>query len=102
MCGVLVCFEPKGAAQPEREQVLKKRVRGSYCFAHVTNVVSHTLYYRGIAWAPATGVAMSELVLEGESKSINLSPFDPARFTPVAKRGGRGRKRQGENVGEQW
>ena len=55
----------------------------------------------GIAWAPATGKAMSELVLEGECKSVNLAPFDPARFTPEAKRGGRGRKRQGTSVGEQ-
>eukprot|EP00566_Odontella_aurita_P009949 CAMPEP_0113599280 /NCGR_PEP_ID=MMETSP0015_2-20120614/42054_1 /TAXON_ID=2838 /ORGANISM="Odontella" /LENGTH=424 /DNA_ID=CAMNT_0000507389 /DNA_START=183 /DNA_END=1457 /DNA_ORIENTATION=- /assembly_acc=CAM_ASM_000160 len=56
----------------------------------------------GIAWAPASGKAMSELVLEGESTSIDLRPFDPARFTPVNKRGGRGRKRRGTSVGEQW
>jgi len=56
----------------------------------------------GIAWAPACGKSISELVLEGESSSIDLTPFDPARFTPVGKRGGRGRKRQGESVGEQW
>jgi hypothetical protein len=57
---------------------------------------------RGIAWAPACGVAISELVLEGECTSVDLAPFDPARFTPTGKRGGRGRKRQGTNVGEQW
>jgi glycine/D-amino acid oxidase-like deaminating enzyme len=56
----------------------------------------------GIAWAPACGRAISELVLEGESSSVNLDPFDPARFTPGAKRGGRGRKRRGVDVGEQW
>jgi glycine/D-amino acid oxidase-like deaminating enzyme len=56
----------------------------------------------GIAWAPACGKAMAELVLDGESTSVDLRPFDPVRFTPVAKRGGRGRKRQGESVGEQW
>lgn len=56
----------------------------------------------GIAWAPGCGLAMAELVLEGECKSVNLSPFDPARFTPDAGRGGRGRKRRGESVGEQW
>lgn len=56
----------------------------------------------GIAWAPACGLAMSELLLEGSSSSINLSPFDPARFTPKLSRGSRGRKRQGESVGEQW
>lgn len=56
----------------------------------------------GIAWAPACGKAIAELVFEGECKSINLAPFDPARFTPDAKRGGRGRKRRGTSVGEQW
>lgn len=59
-------------------------------------------FSRGIAWAPACGKAISELVLDGECSSVNLAPFDPARFTPDAKRGGRGRKRQGESVGEQW
>jgi glycine/D-amino acid oxidase-like deaminating enzyme len=56
----------------------------------------------GIAWAPACGKAMSELILEGESSRVNIKPFDPARFTPKAKRGSRGRKRRGESVGEQW
>jgi len=57
---------------------------------------------RGIAWAPACGVAISELVLTGSSTSVDLSPFDPARFTPKRGRGGRGRKKQGTSVGEQW
>lgn len=56
----------------------------------------------GIAWAPACGKAIAELVLEGESKSVDLSPFDPGRFTRAIGRGRRGRKRQGESVGEQW
>ena len=54
----------------------------------------------GIAWGPACGKAMAELVLEGASRSVDLTPFDPARFTPQAKR--RGRKKQGVDVGEQW
>lgn len=54
----------------------------------------------GIAWAPACGIAMSELILEGKSSSIDLKPFDPTRFTQRVT--GRGRKRRGENVGEQW
>jgi hypothetical protein len=58
--------------------------------------------HRGIAWAPACGKAMSELVLDGECLSVNLRPFDPARFTPNAGRGGRGRKKKGTSVGEQW
>lgn len=44
---------------------------------------------------------MSELVMEGESKSVNLAPFDPSRFTERLK-AGRGRKKQGADVGEQW
>ena len=56
----------------------------------------------GIAWAPASGKAMAELVLEGQSKSMNLKPFDPARFKPATQQGGRGRKKQGNSVGEQW
>mmetsp|Transcript_14236 Transcript_14236/g.20029 ORF Transcript_14236/g.20029 Transcript_14236/m.20029 type:complete len:435 (-) Transcript_14236:275-1579(-) len=56
----------------------------------------------GIAWAPACGKAMAELVLQGECSSVNLAPFDPARFTPSQGRGGRGRKKRGANVGEQW
>jgi hypothetical protein len=56
---------------------------------------------RGIAWAPACGIAMTELILDGKSKSIDLSPFDPSRFTKKVT-GGRGRKQRGTNVGEQW
>jgi hypothetical protein len=44
---------------------------------------------------------MSELILDGHSKSIDLQPFDPTRFS--SKRSSeRGRKKQGVNVGEQW
>ncbi|KAG7373205.1 FAD dependent oxidoreductase [Nitzschia inconspicua] len=56
----------------------------------------------GIAWAPACGKAMTELVMDGQSRSIDLTPFDPSRFTPAAQRGGRGRKKKGMSVGEQW
>ena len=69
---------------------------------HLSCFSEYAVFYRGIAWAPACGMAMAELILDGDSKSINLRPFDPARFTPEAKRGGRGRKRQGTSVGEQW
>jgi hypothetical protein len=44
---------------------------------------------------------MAELVLDGQAKSVNLDPFDPARFTKEVK-GGRGRKKGVTNVGEQW
>jgi len=57
----------------------------------------------GIAWAPACGMAMAELVLTGSCTCVDLAPFDPNRYTPGAgKRGGRGRKRLGMDVGEQW
>ena len=56
----------------------------------------------GIAWAPACGKALSELVLDGESRSVELKSFDPTRFTASSGRGGRGRKKGSLNVGEQW
>mmetsp|Transcript_8370 Transcript_8370/g.12144 ORF Transcript_8370/g.12144 Transcript_8370/m.12144 type:complete len:440 (+) Transcript_8370:46-1365(+) len=54
----------------------------------------------GIAWAPACGKAMSELILDGSSSSIDLRPFNPTRFTTRISE--RGRKRRGQSVGEQW
>jgi len=58
----------------------------------------------GIAWAPGAGKVMSELILDGKAQSINIDPFNPGRFSPnvAKKRGGRGRKQQGTNVGVQW
>jgi glycine/D-amino acid oxidase-like deaminating enzyme len=55
----------------------------------------------GIAWAPATGTAMAELICLGET-TFDLSAFNVERFGAPAKRGGRGRKKKGEAVGEQW
>eukprot|EP00970_Alexandrium_tamarense_P019902 scaffold14599_cov200-Alexandrium_tamarense.AAC.2 len=55
----------------------------------------------GIAWAPACGKGMAELVLEGQCHCLDLTPFNPARFTK-GSRGGRGRKKGNMNVGEQW
>ena len=54
----------------------------------------------GIAWAPACGKALAELVLTGECSFLDLRPFNPARFTTTNQR--RGRKKQGLDVGEQW
>lgn len=68
-------------------------VRGAYVNA------GHNCW--GIAWAPACGKAMADLVLTGKSDDVDLSPFDPARFTKRAK-GGRGRKKGTTNMGEQW
>jgi glycine/D-amino acid oxidase-like deaminating enzyme len=36
----------------------------------------------GILNAPATGEAMAELIAEGESRTLDLRPFDPARLRP--------------------
>ena len=59
----------------------------------------------GILWAPITGLAMSELLLDGESRSVNLRPFAPKRFDTLTYRTlskQRGRQRAGVDVGEQW
>jgi glycine/D-amino acid oxidase-like deaminating enzyme len=34
----------------------------------------------GILNAPATGLAMAELVVDGEASSVDVAPFDPARL----------------------
>ena len=52
-----------------------------------------------------SGLAMSELVLEGESSSINLRAFSPRRFDTLTYRTlmkQRGRQRKGRQLGEQW
>lgn len=54
----------------------------------------------GILWAPASGQAMSELILDGSSRSIDLNPFDPSRFMASSQK--RGRKKGTAAVGEQW
>ena len=59
----------------------------------------------GILLAPITGLAMSQLLLEGESSVVNLKPFRPHRFNTLThqtlmKR--RGRQRHGTEIGEQW
>jgi len=36
----------------------------------------------GILNAPATGEAVAELILDGAARSLDLSPFDPARLPP--------------------
>jgi glycine/D-amino acid oxidase-like deaminating enzyme len=37
----------------------------------------------GILNAPATGEAMAELIADGEARSVDLSPFNPARLRPL-------------------
>jgi glycine/D-amino acid oxidase-like deaminating enzyme len=40
----------------------------------------------GILNAPATGEAMAELIVDGGAHTVDLSPFDPARLPPLARR----------------
>ena len=42
----------------------------------------------GILNAPASGLAMAELIVDGAARSVDLSPFDPQRL--MATRRGRG------------
>ena len=60
----------------------------------------------GILWGPISGLALSELLIDGVSKTVSLDSFDPARFSPrkrpkhsVSKRG---RHQNDKAVGEQW
>ena len=55
----------------------------------------------GILWAPVSGLAMAELLVDGKASCVDLAPFSPARFVQRA-RGGRGRKQGADAVGEQW
>ena len=54
----------------------------------------------GILWAPVSGKAMSELLIDGSVSCVDLRAFDPGRFISVKKN--RGRKRGEQSVGEQW
>ena len=56
----------------------------------------------GILWAPASGLAMAELVATGVSSSINLTPFSPGRFDRSGSSARRGKKKGTVEVGEQW
>ena len=39
----------------------------------------------GILNAPATGEALSELILDGKARTVDLRPFDPARLPPARR-----------------
>ena len=56
----------------------------------------------GILWAPVSGAAMAELIVDGKASCVDLAPFSLDRFQPHGKRGGRGRKQGDAAVGEQW
>jgi glycine/D-amino acid oxidase-like deaminating enzyme len=40
----------------------------------------------GILNAPATGLALAELIVEGTASAVDLAPFDPRRLAPAAAR----------------
>jgi glycine/D-amino acid oxidase-like deaminating enzyme len=57
----------------------------------------------GILWAPVTGLAMAELIVDGRASVVDLKPFNPGRFGNLqGMRGQRGRQQVGQPVGEQW
>ena len=37
----------------------------------------------GILNAPATGEAMTELIVDGAARTVDLAPFDPGRLPPL-------------------
>ena len=42
----------------------------------------------GMLNAPGSGLAMAELIADGQASSIDLAPFDPARLDVARFRGG--------------
>jgi glycine/D-amino acid oxidase-like deaminating enzyme len=54
----------------------------------------------GILWGPVSGLLMSELLLDGETKTCDISSFSLERF--MEKREKRGRAQQSSLIGEQW
>jgi hypothetical protein len=57
----------------------------------------------GILWGPISGLAMTELILDGVCSSIDLTPFALSRFDAVKSSKQRGRKKGAViSVGEQW
>ena len=60
----------------------------------------------GITWAPVTGLAISQLLVDGRCSCVDLSPFDPGRFSGNdCGRDAiqwRGRQKGSVPIGEQW
>jgi glycine/D-amino acid oxidase-like deaminating enzyme len=54
------------------------RCKGAYI------ATGHSVW--GILNAPATGEAVAELLIDGVARTVDLSHFDPARFTPLDPR----------------
>jgi len=45
---------------------------------------------------------MSELIADGKSHVVDLTPFDPNRFMATSQQRSRGRKMGSVELGEQW
>jgi len=92
---VQACMRP---CLPDALPIMGKvgHVRGAYISA------GHNCW--GILWAPVSGLAMSELILDGYASCVNLARFKPGRFRAAraGNAGGRGRKMGDVPVGEQW
>merc|ERR1719229_1348579 len=82
---VQACMRP---CLPDARPMMGKiaHVRGAYISA------GHNCW--GILWAPVSGLAMSEVIVDGEATTVDLRRFAPGRFADGAGggRGGRGRK----------
>ncbi len=55
----------------------------------------------GILWAPVCGLAMAELIVEGTSRCVDISPFTPNRYM-MSLTGSRERKKGGTLIKEKW
>lgn len=92
---VQACMRP---CLPDAHPMMGKvgHVRGAYISA------GHNCW--GILWAPVSGLAMSELIIDGAAACVDLKRFSPDRFggREGGGAGGRGRKMGAVDVGEQW
>eukprot|EP00439_Symbiodinium_sp_Y106_P073284 s292_g13.t1 len=81
---VQACMRP---CPPDALPIMGKvpHVRGAYISA------GHNCW--GILWAPVSGLAMSELIIDGQSSCVDLRHFRPSRFANAGPRAPqRGRK----------
>lgn len=93
---VQACMRP---CLPDARPMMGKvgHVKGAYISA------GHNCW--GILWAPVSGLAMSELIIDGQAQCVDLKKFGTGRFSDRGTdgaAGGRGRKMGAVSVGEQW